>query len=191
MKLRKAHVGAAALAITLSACTTIPTGPSLYALPGTGKHFDQFRADDLDCRQYAQVQTGTTANNAAVDSGLKSAAVGTAVGAVAGAAMGGSNAAAVGAGAGMLVGSLAGTGAAQASGHGVQRRYDAAYGQCMYGKGHKIPVSASFAAANAAQPVSAAQPARTAPVYAPPPPRYSAPPPPPPGAPPPPPPGVR
>jgi len=35
----------------LSACTVMPTGPSVMALPGTGKSFDQFRADDYDCRQ--------------------------------------------------------------------------------------------------------------------------------------------
>ena len=58
MKLR---ICAAALAASLAACTTIPSGPSLYALPGTGKNFDQFRYDDQDCRQYAQVQTGGTA----------------------------------------------------------------------------------------------------------------------------------
>ena len=32
--------------LALGACTTLPTGPSILALPGTGKSFDQFRADD-------------------------------------------------------------------------------------------------------------------------------------------------
>jgi len=158
------------LAPLLAACTTIPDGPSTYALPGSGKSFERFRYDEGDCRQYASAQTGgRTANDAAVNSGVASAAVGTAIGAVAGAAMGGSHGAAAGAGAGLMVGALAGTGTAQASGHQMQQRYDMAYGQCMYAKGHKIPVSGSFAAGVA--------PRRQAPsAYPPPPPRYPPPP---------------
>lgn len=114
------------------------------ALPGTGKSFDQFRADDIECRNYAQVQTGgTTANQSANDAALKSAVVGTAVGAVAGAAMGGHEGAGVGAGTGLLVGSMAGAGAAESSAGGTQRQYDNAYIQCMYAKGEKVPVSGS------------------------------------------------
>ncbi|HTH44456.1 MAG TPA: hypothetical protein VL528_05200, partial [Oxalicibacterium sp.] len=52
--------------LALSACTTMPTGPSVLVLPGSGKSFDQFRADDMDCRQYAQYQMGgeTSSGNA-------------------------------------------------------------------------------------------------------------------------------
>lgn len=39
--------------LAIAACTTIPTGPSVMAMPGSGKSFDQFRADDADCRQFA------------------------------------------------------------------------------------------------------------------------------------------
>lgn len=131
--------------LLLGACTTVPTGPSGMALPGSGKNFDQFRFDDAECRQFAAGQVGgTTPNQAASDSGVKSAAVGTVVGAVAGAAIDGSSGAAVGAGAGLLVGALAGSGAAEGSAYGVQRRYDAGYMQCMYAKGHKIPVTGRF-----------------------------------------------
>jgi hypothetical protein len=42
----------------LSACAAVPTGPSVMVLPGVGKPFDQFQADDMLCRQYAQTQTG-------------------------------------------------------------------------------------------------------------------------------------
>src|SRR6516225_784182 len=102
----------------LAACTTVPTGPSVMALPGNNKSFDQFRQDDMECRQYAQYQGGgPTANQNAVNSGLASAAIGTAVGAAAGALLGGNHqGAAVGAGAGLLFGSAAGTGSAQAAG---------------------------------------------------------------------------
>jgi YMGG-like Gly-zipper len=166
--------------VMVSACTTFPTGPSVMALPGSGKSFDQFRVDDLDCRQYAGVQAGgTTPDQAASDSGVRSAALGTVLGAAAGAAIGGSQGAAAGAGAGLLVGALAGTGSGQASGYNVQRRYDSGYVQCMYAKGHKVPVSGRY---------SASSPAPAAPAYAAPPPPPNVPPPPPAYAPPPPPP---
>ena len=51
--------------LTLGACAVLPAGPSVMALPGTGKNFDQFRADDYSCRQYAFGQVGgTTAQRA-------------------------------------------------------------------------------------------------------------------------------
>jgi outer membrane lipoprotein SlyB len=174
---------AAALTL-LAACASAPTGPSMLVLPGSGKNFDQFRADDYDCRQYAQFQVGgTTAEQASVDSGVKSAAIGTAVGAVAGAIIGGQRGAAAGAGTGLILGSVAGTGAAQGSAYTLQQRYDVGYQQCMYAKGHQVPVSGRFD--NTRRPGGS---------YGPPPPpqqSYSVPPPPPPGAPPPPPPGAR
>ena len=159
--------------LLLGACATIPTGPSVMVMPGSGKSFDQFRADDAECRQFALGQIGgATANEAAIDSGVRSAALGTAVGALAGAAMGGHEGAGVGAGVGLLAGTAAGANAGQASGYGSQRRYDNAYIQCMYAKGERVPVSGQMA------------PART--VSPPPPSTYA----PPPGYPPPPPPGV-
>jgi hypothetical protein len=129
----------------LYGCVTVPEGPSMMVLPGTGKSFDQFRADDFDCRQYANSQVGgSSANQAATDSGVKSAVVGAALGAAAGAAINGSSGAGVGAGAGLALGGLAGTGTAQASAYGLQRRYDNGYAQCMYAKGHRVPVAGRF-----------------------------------------------
>lgn len=130
--------------LLLAGCVSVPTGPSVMALPGTGKSFEQFRFDDADCRQYAQQQTGGV-ERAASDAGVRSAAVGTVVGAVAGAAIGGHEGAGIGAGSGLLVGSMAGTGAAQSSAYGTQHNYDNAFVQCMYAKGHKVPVSGAFA----------------------------------------------
>lgn len=173
--------------LALGACAIAPTGPGVMALPGTGKNFDQFRGDDYECRQYASVQTGgTTRDQIAGDSGVKSAAVGTLIGAAAGAAIGGGRGAAVGAGTGLAVGALAGTGAAEGSAYGLQRRYDHAYIQCMYAKGHKVPVSGRLTSSGQNAPATyVAPPAQ--PGAAPyPPPGY--PPPPPPGSPPPPPP---
>jgi len=151
--------------LLLAGCVTVPSGPSIMSLPGTGKSFDQFRADDFECRQFASVQAGgSTAQQAATDSGVRSAAVGTAVGAAAGALIDGSSGAGVGAGIGLLTGALVGSSAAHASAYTLQQRYDIGYTQCMYAKGHKVPVSGRLAAATD----------RPAPR------RYGAPPPPPP-----------
>lgn len=141
--------------LMLCGCTSLPIGPSIMALPGSGKSFDQFRGDDVDCRQYAQYQIGgTDANRAATESGLRTAAAGTLLGALAGAAMGGHQGAGVGAGAGLLMGSMAGAGAGEQSSDGTQQRYDNAYVQCMYGKGEQVPISRGMA--NRTAPVSSA-----------------------------------
>jgi len=132
--------------LLLSACVTVPTGPSAMSLPGTGRSFDQFRYDDMDCRGFASAGVGgTTAQQAAVDSGVRSAATGAVLGALAGAAIDGGSGAAIGAAGGAALGGLAGTSAGATSGYELQRRYDAAYMQCMYAKGHKIPVYGNFA----------------------------------------------
>jgi hypothetical protein len=133
------------ITLLLGACVSVPSGPSVLVLPGTGKGFDQFRADDFECRQYASGQVGgTTPDQIAGDSLAKSAALGTVVGAAAGAAMGGQRGAGVGAGTGLAVGAMAGTGAGSVSAYGMQQRYDYAFQQCMYAKGHRIPVSGGF-----------------------------------------------
>ncbi len=142
------------------------------SLPGTGRNFDQFRADDGECRSYSFMQIGgNPPNRAGMDAGTKSAAVGTLIGAAAGAAIGGGQGAAVGAGVGLAGGALAGTGAADQSAYGMQQRYDIAYTQCMYAKGHKVPVRGNFISST---------PAPAAAVTTPPPPPRGAPPPPPP-----------
>ncbi|HCE09199.1 MAG TPA: hypothetical protein DIT28_16575 [Oxalobacteraceae bacterium] len=128
--------------LLVTACTTIPDGPSVLVLPGSSKNFDQFRMDDADCRQFASYQIGgTTPNQAGIDSGVRSAAIGTVLGAAVGAAVGGRDSAAIGAGTGLLMGSTAGAGSAQASGYQLQRRYDNSYLQCMYSKGNRVPAS--------------------------------------------------
>ncbi len=134
--------------LALTGCASLPTGPSVLVLPGTGMSFEQFRNDDAICQQYASFQVGgTTANQAAMKSGVTSAAVGTALGAAAGAAIGGGSGAAIGAGSGLAAGSIVGTGAASSSMYEVQQRYDIAYIQCMYAKGHQVPVSGQFTGA--------------------------------------------
>ncbi|WP_133645682.1 hypothetical protein [Paraburkholderia flava] len=170
---RFALVAALASSGLLGACAIVPTGPSVMALPGTGKTFDQFRADDGSCRQFAFNQVGgVSTNQAATASALGSAAVGTAIGAAAGAAFNGGAGAAVGAGAGLLAGSVFGAGAAQGSAYDVQQRYDYAYLQCMYASGDRIPVSGRMRTMQSSSGY----------VNTPPPPPPGSPPPPPPGA---------
>lgn len=131
--------------VLLTGCASLPDGPSVMVLPGTGMSFDQFRGDDVVCRQYASFQVGgRTANQAAVDSGVVSAAAGTALGAAAGVALGGGSGAAIGAGTGLVAGSVVGAGPAERSSYATQQNYDTAYIQCMYAKGHRVPVSGQF-----------------------------------------------
>jgi len=131
--------------LATAGCVSMPTGPSVMVLPGSGVSFEQFRNDDAVCQQYASFQVGgTTANQAGISSGATSAAVGTALGAAAGAAIGGGRGAAIGAGSGLLGGGLVGSGAASSSMYATQDRYDVAYIQCMYAKGHQVPVSGQF-----------------------------------------------
>lgn len=178
------HVILAPLLVSglFAGCVTVPSGPSVMVLPGRGKSFEQFQADDIVCRQWAAQQVGITPGQASAGSTVSGAAVGTIVGAAAGAAIGaaaGSPAtgAAVGAGTGLLGGTMVGAGRAEGSGYAAQQRYDMTYMQCMYARGNQIPVSRG------------SQLARPAPPPPPPPPLPPDVPPPPAGPPPPPPPG--
>jgi Glycine-zipper domain len=188
--------GGVLLGLLTTACATVPTGPSVMVLPGTGKNFDQFQVDDAACRQWAAQQTGTTTGQASTNTTVAGAGIGTLLGAAAGAAIGAAAGspgagAAVGAGAGLLGGSAVGASNAGTAYRSVQKHYDATYMQCMYAKGNQIPVARGSVPAYTAQP--AAKPA-SAPPPPPPPPASSSTsgsgtPPPPAGAPPPPPPG--
>jgi outer membrane lipoprotein SlyB len=153
--------------LVLGACATVPHGPAVMALPGTGKSFDEFKASDYECRQYADSQVGTTANDAAVNNAVGSAVVGTAVGALAGAIVGGHHGAAAGAGTGLMVGALAGAGSGAHSARHVQVRYDQAYQQCMYARGHRVPVAGRM---EGQRPPVGVRPYGPPPGYAPPPP---------------------
>ncbi len=133
-------------AVGLTGCATIPPGPSVMVLPGQGKPFEQFQADDATCRQWASQQVGTTPGQASTESAVSSAAIGTLIGAGLGAAFGAASGnagvgTAIGAGSGLLGGTLYGTGVSQAAAGTVQWRYDGAYEQCMYAKGNQIPVT--------------------------------------------------
>jgi len=130
--------------LLLGGCVTLPPGPSVMALPGTGRSFEQFQTDDLVCRQWASQQAGTTPERASGLSTAEGAGLGTLLGAGLGAALGAAagNAglgAAVGAGGGLLTGTALGARAGQTASYQVQHRYDNAYEQCMYAKGNQVP----------------------------------------------------
>jgi hypothetical protein len=162
-------------AALLAGCATMPDGPGVLVLPGSTKSFDQFRADDGECRNYATVQIGgKSAQQAANQSAATSAAVGTAVGAGVGGLVGGGQGAAIGAGVGLAGGSMVGADTSHAAGRSTQQRYDFAYQQCMYAKGHQVPVARGSVPRQSVQSRAATPP-----------------PPPPPGSPPPPPAGYR
>ena len=176
--------------VLFTACATAPSGPSVMVLPGQGKGFDQFQSDDYACRTFAAQQTGTTPTDAATRNTVGGAAIGTLLGAAAGAAIGAAagrpgTGAAVGAGVGLLGGTAVGAGSGGTTATSLQSRYDGAYMQCMYAKGHQIPVRRG-----SLPPSYASQPGAAPPPPPPPPPAMTPPniPPPPAGMPPPPPP---
>jgi outer membrane lipoprotein SlyB len=129
--------------LLLAGCVSVPAGPSLQAQPGSRKSYEQFVADDRQCRSIAVAQIGgTTPSDAANQSAAASAAAGTAIGAVTGAMIDGSSGAAAGAGIGLLFGAMAGSATSYDAYTVTQQRYDSAYYVCMYARGHKVPVPA-------------------------------------------------
>jgi hypothetical protein len=152
----------APLFLCLSACATVPTGPNVLVLPGAGKPFAQFQADDLICQQFAQGQVGSTPGQASMQSSVQGSAIGTALGAATGAAIGAAAGnpgvgAAVGGGTGILIGTAAGAGIGSTAAGTLQWRYDVAYMQCMYAKGNQLP-GVTTAASSYQSPLPNAQP---------------------------------
>ncbi len=143
MTIRVARLSVAALAAALlSACVSAPEGPSVLVLPGSRSSFEAFQEDDDACREFAAQRAGSRAK--AEDAAVRDAAVATAVGAAAGAVIGAAagdagDGAAIGGGAGLLLGASHGAERAGYAGDGLQRRYDHAFLQCMYAKGHQVP----------------------------------------------------
>jgi hypothetical protein len=161
--------------VALSACATIPTGPSVMVWPGPGKPFEVFQSDDAGCRQWASQQVGgqVESANQTLASG---AAVGTILGAGLGAAIGaGSGNAGAAVGFGAASGAIMGTTVASGPYYGaqgeIQRRYDHAYLQCMYMRGNQVPGARTYR--RAVPSPSSAYPPPPAGTYPPPPPPES------------------
>jgi hypothetical protein len=132
------------VSLVCGGCATLPSGPSVNVLPGPGKSFDQFMAEDATCRQWAERQLGMSPQQTANQNAVSGAAAGTVIGAGAGALLGAASGhpgagAAIGAGTGLLFGTAAGANSGELSGAEAQRRYDNTYVQCMYSKGNQVP----------------------------------------------------
>lgn len=184
--------GAALLfgSLLLAACVSPPLGPSVLVLPGSASSFERFQHDDDGCREFASVRIGERPADAQARAAVAEAAVATAVGAAAGAAIGAAagdagEGAAIGAGSGLLLGSAGGVARGDGLAGDLQHRYDNAYVQCMYAKGHQVPVPRSLARARGDRSRGLdrrrTRPAPP-PAWEPPPPPRGAPPPPPPDA---------
>jgi len=170
--------------VLLSGCATMPTGPSVLVLPGTGKSFEQFQEDNAECQYWAAQQTGADPQPAAQRQAAADAAIGTLVGAGAGAAIGAATGnagagAAIGAGSGLILGTAYGADAGHGWYYELQRRYDNAFLQCMYAKGNQIPMNAPPSGSSfGAPPSSYVEPPHTDESIPPPPPGPPPPPPP-------------
>lgn len=135
-------------AVMLSGCVSPPSGPDVRAMPGTGKSYEQFMADDSTCQSYARGNINgdaQRANNNAVNTAAAATVIGAAGGAILGAASGhGGSGALIGAGSGLLVGSAMGNDSSMSSYDDIQQRYNDVYIQCMYAKGERVPMPAGF-----------------------------------------------
>jgi hypothetical protein len=177
-----------AAVVLFTACASVPSGPSVMVLPGQGRTFDSFQADDYTCRSFASQQANGTPSDFATRNTLGGAAIGTLLGAAAGAAIGAAagspgTGAAVGAGVGAVGGTAGGANMSYSTSTSLQARYDAAYMQCMYAKGHQIPVRRGSQPPYTSQSVVAPPPPPPPPAALPPnvpPPPAGTPPPPPP-----------
>jgi len=137
----------AASSLMLGACTVLPTGPTVMALPGSGKSVGQYQVDAAECRQYADAViaasgggTAAAADNSAASTAAAGAVFGAAAGAIIGSATGNAGqGAAIGAGTGLLFGAAAGSPYTAMSSYQLQRGYDSAYLQCMYARGNRVP----------------------------------------------------
>ena len=128
----------------LAACAPQPTVPHVMAYPGRGKSLYEFDADDASCRSWAASRVEASPGQAATDSTVSGAAIGTLLGGAAGAAIGAAagnpaRGAAAGAGVGLLGGTSYGAANGQAAAWSVQRRFDVAYAQCMHASGNQVP----------------------------------------------------
>lgn len=128
----------------MTGCVTMPLSPNIAVMPGPGKPFELFVAEEHLCRNYAAQQVGPAPAQAAAESVGTGAVAGTVLGAAAGAALGALGGrpalgAAAGAGTGLLLGTGVGADAGSTYSWHLQRRYDIAYSQCMYAKGNQVP----------------------------------------------------
>ncbi len=136
-------MAAAALLATLAACATAPEAPTVRIMPGPGKSFEAFQYDQAGCRSYASDQVrgqAEASNQRALGTTALTTVGGAAIGALLGSVGGHVGAgAAIGAGAGVGAGALFGASSNANEQATIQHRYDNAFAQCMYSRGHLVP----------------------------------------------------
>jgi len=136
-------VTSACLAVMLVGCAQTPMGPTVQVMPGPGKSFDAFQADQANCKGYAagQVQgQADAANQQAVGAGVLGTVLGAGLGAAVGGAAGNAGAgAAIGAASGAGLGAAYGANGSSYAQMSIQQQYDNAFAQCMYAKGEQVP----------------------------------------------------
>jgi hypothetical protein len=133
--------GAVAMLLALAGCVVPPAAPTIPVLPGPGKSFASFDADQLACERYASAEVAPailTANKWASVSTLSTTAFGAAVGGAVDAGSGAALGAASGASLGIAVNAVA-AGLAQPS---LQQQYDTLYASCMVSHGNRLLGSA-------------------------------------------------
>jgi uncharacterized protein YcfJ len=131
-------------AMALSACAPTVLAPTVAVMPGPGKPFDQFTADQQSCQGYANSQTAplaAQANNQALGGALLT----TALGAGLGAAIGGGRGAAIGAASGAVLGTGMAAQSSSLAGMSLQQQFDVYYAQCMSARGNQLPGFSSAA----------------------------------------------
>jgi outer membrane lipoprotein SlyB len=131
-------VATVAGAALLSGCVTPPMGPMIPVMPGPSKSMEAFQADEATCEQYASHRVAGGAE-AANNTAIGEAILGTALGAGLGAAVGGGRGAEVGAASGAIVGTSVGANTSGWAQMSLQQRYDISYAQCMSAKGNNVP----------------------------------------------------
>ena len=133
----------AAVSSIVVGCAQTPLGPMVQVMPGPGKSFETFQADQSACKVYAadSVQgQAQAANNQAVGAAVLTTMLGAGLGAATGSAWGAAGqGAAIGAGAGAATGAAVGADMSSGAQMGIQQQYDNAFSQCMYAKGELVP----------------------------------------------------
>jgi hypothetical protein len=130
--------GAVAMLIALAGCVAPPAAPMIPVIPGPGKSFVTFDADQAACQQYASRQIApvvVTYNKFSVGSVVLTTALGAAIGGAAAGGGGAGTGAAAGAAFGMAANAIA-AGRARPS---LQQEYDALYASCMISHGNQVP----------------------------------------------------
>lgn len=145
----------AALATALAGCAATPAGSTVQVMPGPGKSFPIFQADNNSCKAFAAQQVqgqAEAANQRAVGTALLTTVLGTGLGAATGGLAGNAGGgAAIGAAAGAGGGAVIGASSGAGDQAGIQQQYDIAFSQCMYSNGELVPGFAPVAGAGPVQ----------------------------------------